>query len=229
MTVPHHVAIVMDGNRRWAKERGLPAKAGHTEGGENLERVVSAAAKAGVKVLTAYTFSTENWKRAPWEVKALMELLIHFLTTKSENMVKEGVRLCSIGDVSRLPKAVREALERAKEITKEGKNIDLVLALSYGARDEIVRAASALAADHKEDKVKAIDEALFSNYLDTASWPDPDLLIRTSGELRLSNFLLWQISYAEIYITKAFWPDFGPEQFLIALDDYQKRDRRKGK
>lgn len=228
---PTHIAIIMDGNRRWAKRRGLPAVAGHWRGAEILTRIVRAAADLGVKVLTVYSFSTENWSRSQEEIDALMHLIKSYLKRQLPFMLKEGVRLDTIGDISRLPPTVQEVLQATKEATKQGNKIDLVLALNYGGRDEIRRATLAVLEDLQKGKIDKNDfsETLFSQYLDTAKWGDPQLLIRTSGEKRLSNFLLWQISYSEVYLTDVLWPDFSKKELMRAILEYQSRELRLGK
>jgi undecaprenyl diphosphate synthase len=227
---PHHVAIIMDGNRRWAKNRGLPTAAGHWQGAEALSNIVGVAASMGIKVLTVYAFSTENWSRTLEEVDSLMELLRIYLARQKNEMVKEGVRLGVIGDVARLPAHVREIVDDVKQATADCNRIDLVLALNYGARDDIRRAVVAVVDDCLKGKIQKqeITENLISNYLDTADWGDPELLIRTSGESRLSNFLLWQISYTELYITDVLWPDFNETHLKSATLKFQKRMRRIG-
>ena len=220
----------MDGNRRYAKRERLAIKKGHEMGAENLDEILREAQSQGVKTLTLYTFSTENWNRSALEVKALLALLERFLRDKRTQLVNDGVRLKAIGAIEAFPAGVKKELYATIEATAQCQGIDLVLALNYGARDEIVRAAKRLVSDAKEGKVaiEEISESLFSHYLDTAPWPDPDLFIRTSGEMRLSNFLLWQMSYTELYMTKTLWPEFGPAEFKAALEDYAKRERRRG-
>lgn len=228
--IPEHVAIMMDGNRRWAKSRFLPAVMGHWKGSENVSNIVKTASDLGVKVLTLYSFSTENWSRSPEEISGLMSLICTFLGKEKARMVEEGVRLNTIGDLSPFPDEVKAALHECKQATQQCCKIDLVLALNYGSRNEITRAALAMAEDLASGKLakKDFTEEALSSYLDTAKWKDPDLLIRTSGETRLSNFLLWQISYAEIYITKTLWPDFSEKDLVEAMIDYQGRHRRLG-
>jgi len=228
--VPRHVAIIMDGNRRWAKRYCMPAVVGHWKGAETLTKIVESASNLGIKVLTVFAFSTENWTRPLEEVDGLMELFKMYLIGQRNRMVDEGVRLDVIGNLSKLPLDVRHVLEETKKMTAKGSKIDLVLAINYGARDDIRRAAIALIEECEKGKLRKeeISEQVFSRYLDTAKWGDPDLLIRTSGEKRLSNFLLWQISYAEVYITEVLWPDFTEEELLNAIMEYQRRDRRSG-
>ena len=227
---PKHVAIMMDGNRRWAKKNKLPVFWGHKEGAQTLIKIVRAASKMGVKILTVYAFSTENWTRSKAEVGVLMNLLHFYLMNQKKTMIEEGVRLDTIGDIAKLPKRLQNVLAATKEATKEGKEIDLVLALNYGGRDEIVRSCTRICEDVKKNilSIKAIDEETFANYLDTHFIPDPDLVIRTSGEKRISNFLLWQISYSELVFTDVLWPDFKEEDLKNAIIQYQKRERRLG-
>ncbi|HSW73433.1 MAG TPA: isoprenyl transferase [Chlamydiales bacterium] len=228
--IPEHIAIMMDGNRRWAKRKGLPILHGHYQGAETLDRIVTAAIDLGIKTLTVYAFSTENWSRALNEVKGLMSLLKVYLLTKREKMKREGVQLDTIGDLSRLPKRVNEILDKTKEITKEGNKLRLVLALNYGARSEITRAFTRMLDDYQNKKFtkEKIDEEMIGRYLDTQGRKDPELLIRPSGEIRVSNFLLWQISYSEIHFTDVLWPDFTKSDLIKAIADYQKREKRLG-
>jgi len=228
--LPRHVAIIMDGNRRWARQKGYLPVVGHWRGAETLMKITEIAASLGIKVLTVYAFSTENWKRSIEEVNDLMQLLKNYLLMQKDLMLKEGVRLQTIGDLSYFPEELKVIIEKVKKETEKGEKINLVLALNYGARDEICRAARTIFEDIEKGLVKKEDvsEQLFSRYLDTAPWGDPDLLIRTSGELRVSNFLLWQISYAEVYVTETLWPDFQESDFLAALLNYQNRERRQG-
>ena len=228
--IPSDIAIIMDGNRRWAKERGLPLMMGHWEGAEVLMEVVRAASELGVKALTVYSFSTENWSRSIEEIDALMNIFEVYLTHKKDQMVKDGVRINMIGDIERLPMQIQDAFKVAKEATKNCDTIDLVLALNYGGRDEIRRAVTKILALHQKTPLgpEDITEDLIARHLDTHPWGDPDLMIRTSGELRISNFLLWQLSYAEIYIAKKLWPDFSPRDLFDAIVAYQERTRRLG-
>lgn len=228
--IPRHVAIMMDGNRRWAKLRGLPNIVGHWQGADSLTKIVKAASELGIEVLTVWALSTENWSRPADEIDGLMHLFKVYLQKQKHKMVEEGVKFDTIGDLSRLPQSVREELEETKKATRGGKKIDLVLAINYGGRDDIRRATQAIVTDCLEGKLlkENLSEAVISGYLDTAKWRDPDLIIRTSGELRLSNFLLWQLSYAEIYITDVLWPDFNEKELLKAVLTYQQRERRLG-
>ena len=228
--IPQHVAIIMDGNGRWARRRGLPKIAGHRAGAKSVDEITKAAAEAGVRVLTLYAFSTENWKRPKAEVGALFKLLEDYLVKEIARLKKNNIRLSVIGDLKDLAQSTREKLAEAIESTKDNTGMVLNIALNYGSRSEIVAAARAIATDVKRGMIKDddIDEGLFSRYLYTRDLPDPDLLIRTSGESRVSNFLLWQISYAEIYITDKLWPDFRKGDFIKAICEYQKRERRFG-
>lgn len=227
---PRHVALIMDGNRRWAEKWGLPIKVGHWKGAQNLMKIVKAAVDLEVEVLTVFTFSTENWSRSPQEISAILELLKETILEKKKEMVANGIRLRTIGDLSKFPEDIQEVLAKSIEETAKGESIELVLALNYGARDEVRRAIASIAEDYKNGLVQKeeITESLINNYLDTAPFGDPDLLIRTSGELRLSNFLLWQISYSEVYITDVLWPDFSKRDFVAAITEFQKRTRRLG-
>ncbi|MBI3236949.1 MAG: di-trans,poly-cis-decaprenylcistransferase [Chlamydiales bacterium] len=228
--VPSHVAIIMDGNRRWAVLRGLPPMMGHWKGAETLTDIVRAASDLGIKVLTVFAFSTENWGRSKKEVEALLFLFHRYLIKQKKMMIKEGVRLGSIGDMQKFPPSLIKTLESTKEATSMGDKIELILALNYGGRDDIRRAVVSMVEDHKKNKLSLneITEEKISRYLDTSEWPDPDILIRTSGEKRQSNFLLWQLCYSEFYHTDVLWPDFGPLDLLLAVQEYQKREKRLG-
>lgn len=228
--IPKHVAFIPDGNRRWARANGLPAAKGHQKGADILMDIVKAAKALGIKVVTFYIFSTENWSRNPLEVKALLYLLNTYLKTNCSVMQSNGIRMQSIGDLSRFPSGVRKTIETTKEATSACEDIQMVLALNYGARDELRRAAQKLCEDciNKVIHSKEVTETLISRYLDTSGWDDPDLLVRTSGEQRLSNFLLWQTSYTEIYSTPVLWPDFNSQHLLEAILEFQKRERRLG-
>ena len=227
---PKHVAIIMDGNRRWAKKRGLPNIVGHRQGVKSIERVLDTAEKVGVKILTLYAFSTENWKRSKKEVNFLMKLIEHYLDTEYKRLMDNNIRLMTIGRVDRFTPSLRKKIEKVKEITKTNSGVILNLALNYGARDEIVDASRRIAEDVKSGKIEASDvsEKLFSKYLYTNALPDPDLLIRTGGEFRVSNFLLWQICYSELYVTNKFWPEFDEKDFEEAIHTYKGRVRRFG-
>jgi undecaprenyl diphosphate synthase len=220
----------MDGNGRWAQERGLPRIAGHEAGSKSIERCVQACLDTGVQYLTLYAFSSENWKRPALEVNALMLLLENFLNQKRDEMVREGIRLHHIGRIQELPSVCQRKLREVMEATASNTKLHFVLALSYSGRAEIVDAVKSLVRDTAAGTVSEADitPELIASRLNTAGMPDPDLLIRTSGEMRISNFLLWQLSYTEIHVTKKFWPDFQREDFLAALEDYAGRSRRFG-
>ncbi len=230
LTAPEHIAIIMDGNGRWAKQRGLPRIAGHRAGAESVRRTVEACKNLGVKYLTLYAFSAENWKRPESEVKALMQLLERFLKEKTKEMMKQNVRLNAIGRTDMLPDKTRAQLDKAIATTANNTALTLNLALSYGSREEIVDATRAIAQKVAagEISIDTIDNSTISNHLYTADQPDPDLLIRTSGELRLSNFLLWQLSYSEIVILDKFWPDFAESDLYDAVTHFHSRQRRFG-
>ncbi len=231
LRIPEHVAIIMDGNGRWAKQRGLPRTDGHLQGQEALRATLRAAAELGISYLTVYAFSTENWSRPQEEVDALMELLVRAIHAETPELMKEGVRIRAIGDLSRLPKTAQQALAECIELTKDNQRTTLVLALSYSSRDELVRATRQLASDVQAGRLRPEDitEERLSATLDTADLPEPDLLIRTGGEERISNFLLWQIAYAELFFSSTYWPDFGKEALLEAIEAYSARERRFGK
>ena len=229
--IPKHVAIIMDGNGRWAKQKGEMRIFGHTNGVESVRESLTAAAEIGVKYLTLYAFSTENWNRPKEEVAALMDLLVKAIYDEVEELNEKGVRLETIGNTSILPVSCREALTKAKERTKNNDKITLILALSYSSRWEIAQAVKTMAEESISGKlnVETINEDLISSYLSTSNFPDPELLIRTSGENRVSNFLMWQLAYTELYFTETLWPDFKKEHFFKAIKDYQDRERRFGK
>ncbi|MFT5600157.1 MAG: undecaprenyl diphosphate synthase [Flavobacteriales bacterium] len=229
--IPRHVAIIMDGNGRWAKQQGEHRVFGHTKGVESVREALSAAGDIGVEFLTLYAFSTENWNRPKEEVDALMDLLVRTIFAEVDSLNENGVRLEVIGDIASLPESCHEALYSTIKQTKVNKKITLVLALSYSSRWEITEAMNKIAIDLVQKNIDAneINEALISSYLNTANYPDPELLIRTSGECRISNFLLWQLAYTELYFTETLWPDFRKEHFYEALYDYQQRERRFGK
>ncbi|MEO0414374.1 MAG: isoprenyl transferase [Verrucomicrobiota bacterium] len=228
--IPEHIAIIMDGNGRWANEQGLPRKEGHKAGAESVDATLKACGDLGVRYLTLYAFSSENWKRPKDEIDALMSLLVHFLKEKTRTMMENNIRLNVIGQIDKLPFASRTALKSTVELTKNNNSLDLIVALSYGSREEIVAATQSLMKKAKSGEIdpKDLDEETFSQHLFTANFPDPELLIRTSGELRLSNFLLWQISYSEIYITDTYWPEFRRPHLEKAIEHYQNRHRRFG-
>ncbi len=221
----------MDGNGRWAKSRGLPRKAGHRAGAETVREVSDACLELGIQYLTLYAFSSENWNRPQNEIDALMKLLEQFLKSKSKEFAKKNVRLQTIGRTHLLPESCRAELNRVIEETKNNTALTLILALSYGSREEITDATKAIAEKVQNGQItpSEINNQTLSNHLDSAPFPDPDLLIRTSGELRLSNFLLWQLSYAEFYITQKNWPDFGKKDFREAIENYARRQRRFGR
>ena len=229
--VPQHIAIIMDGNGRWAKKRGMPRVLGHHSGVKSVREVTEAAAEVGVKYLTLYAFSTENWNRPPAEVTALMSLLVETIKGEIRDLNKNGVRLTAIGALDALPASTYKTLMEGIESTQNNTRITLVLALNYSSRWEMVRAAQNLAKQVQAGTLDpdAIDETLFESTLTTHGLPDPDLMIRTSGEARLSNFLLYQSAYSELYFTHVFWPDFGKKELYEAILDYQSRERRFGK
>jgi len=229
--LPVHVAIIMDGNGRWAKERGYSRIFGHKTGVESVRVVTEAAAEVEIKYLTLYAFSTENWGRPQSEVDALMELLIETIEKETPELNKNNIRLMAIGDLKRLPVKLEEKLQRCIDSTSANSGLTLVLALSYSSRWEILNAVKNITYDIKSGKINEdeVNEELFSEYLTTRFIPDPDLMIRTSGEQRISNFLLWQLAYSELYFTKTHWPDFKKENFFEAICDFQQRDRRFGK
>jgi len=229
--IPTHVAIVMDGNGRWAKTRRKPRLYGHKVGADSVREVVETSAEIGIKYLTLYAFSSENWNRPESEVSGLMNILKSYLVSELDKMEKNRIRLRCIGNTGRLPGGVRKILEESIERTARFDRLTLNLALSYGARDEICMAVRTIAEQCREGSldIEKIDHQTISNRLYTSGQPDPDLLIRTGGEARLSNFLLWQASYAEIYFTDIMWPDFRREVFIQAIQDYQRRERRFGK
>lgn len=229
--IPEHIAVIMDGNGRWAQQHRVPRAKGHEQGGQTVQRVIDLCRERGVKWLTLYAFSTENWGRSKLEVTALMRMLVKYLYERLPEMMEKNVRLHAIGELYMLPKKAQEALKDVMEKTKGNTGLNTVLALSYGSRQEITAAARTLAQEVKEGKLDPADitPELLSSRLYTAGMPDPDLLIRTSGEMRISNYLLWQISYAEIHVTDTLWPDFGRADFDAALTDYAARNRRYGK
>lgn len=229
--IPSHIAIIMDGNGRWAKDRGLDRAHGHQEGVVAVRKVVEAAIQVGVKFLTMYAFSTENWKRPNDEVDALMELMVYAIVKETPDLIKQGVRLLTIGDYDRLPTNTKIALDECIEQTKNGTAITLILALSYSSKWEISQAVKNITHDIQTKKlaIDDVNEYTLSDYLATKGIPDPDLLIRTGGEKRISNFLLWQLAYSELYFTETYWPDFRQEHLLKAISDFQCRERRFGK
>lgn len=228
--LPQHVAIIMDGNGRWAKQRGLPRVEGHRNGVESVRAIVRACGEVGVKYLTLYAFSVENWNRPKDEVDTLMKYLSRFLKNEIGELNKNNVRLEAIGQIYRLPEFCQEQLEKTKAALAKNNGLTLILALSYGARQEIIEGVRKIAAEAKAGKIDPaeINEQVISQHLYTRNYPDPDLLVRTSGEMRVSNFLLWQISYAELVVTQTLWPDFRKAQFFEALEEYARRHRRFG-
>ena len=229
--LPFHIAIIMDGNGRWAQNKRKPRLFGHKAGAESVQKIVEVSREIGIRYLTLYAFSSENWGRPEKEVSGLMSILKHYLESELPNMQKNGIRLVSIGDQDRLPAGVRKSLQAVIKATENNSKLTLNLALSYGGRNEIVRAVKKISqkcVDGELD-VSAICDDAVSSSLDTHGMPDPDLLIRTGGEARLSNFLLWQLSYAEIYFTNTMWPDFRRNVFLKAIEDFQQRQRRFGR
>jgi undecaprenyl diphosphate synthase len=229
-SLPQHVAIIMDGNGRWAKQRSLPRIEGHRQGAESARTIIRTSGELGIKYLTLYAFSAENWNRPKDEVEALMKYLIHYLKTETPELNKNNVRLEVIGQIYRLPENVQEHLKKSITTLSKNSGLTLVMALSYGSRIEIVDAVRGIAEKVKRGKLDPADinEQVFAQHLYTRNIPDPDLLIRTSGEMRVSNFLLWQISYAELVITPTLWPDFRKPQFFAALEEYARRHRRFG-
>jgi len=229
--IPTHIAIIMDGNGRWARKRFLSRIKGHEKGAETVRMIVRTCREIGVSMLTLFAFSTENWQRPRTEINALMHLLKRFLNSELDEMMQNGVRLKAIGQTERLPKDVRSVLEHDMRMTAQNGGMQLNLALSYGARAEIIRMVQQVAADVKDGVLSpdAISDEAIQSRLYTADMPDPDLLIRTSGEMRISNFLLWQIAYTELAVTRTLWPDFTQEEFIAILKDYQSRKRRFGR
>jgi undecaprenyl diphosphate synthase len=229
--LPQHVAVIMDGNGRWAERRGLTRLHGHRAGKQSVRAIVEATRRLGIPYLTLYAFSTENWQRPPREVDGLMSLLRRYLASELDKMMKNEIRLLAIGNLRRLPPAVREALRSTIEATRENTKMTVVLAVSYSGREEIADAMWRIARRVQKGEVapSAITPELVNAHLSTAGIPDPDLLIRTSGEMRVSNFYLWQIAYSELYVTEALWPDFREREYLEALDYFQRRQRRFGR
>jgi len=231
MKIPQHIGVIMDGNGRWAKNRGQPRVMGHRKGTEATHNIVEACGEIGVKYLTIYVFSFENWGRPETEVRFLMELLVEMIHKEIAELNKKNVKLHAIGDLSKLPPKTYDELMRGIEDTSSNTGLNLILAISYGGRNEIINAAKTLAQDaiKKPSLISDINEELFKKYLYTAPFPDPELIIRTGGEMRISNFLLWQIAYAELYITDTLWPDFDKNCLLAAIEDFNSRERRFGK
>lgn len=229
MRVPNHIAIILDGNGRWAKKRGMPRSYGHVKGCENLEDICEVAKELGVKYLTVYAFSTENWKRSKEEVDGLMKLFRNYLKKCIKISQKNNMRVKVIGDVSAFDPDIQESIVKLENFSKDFTELHFQIALNYGSRDEITRAVNRMLEDQKAGKLETpVEEETISNYLDTAGIPDPDLMIRTSGELRLSNYLLWQLAYTEFYFTDVPWPDFKRDELVKAIEKYNERDRRYG-
>lgn len=229
MRVPNHIAIILDGNGRWAKKRGMPRSFGHVKGCENLEDICEVAKELGVKYLTVYAFSTENWKRSKEEVDGLMKLFRNYLKKCIKISQKNNMRVKVIGDITAFDSDIQESIEKLEDFSKDFTDLHFQIALNYGSRDEITRAVNRMLEDQKAGKLETpVSEDTISDYLDTAGLPDPDLMIRTSGELRLSNFLLWQLAYSEFYFTDVPWPDFKKEELVKAIEKYNERDRRYG-
>ena len=231
MSVPQHVAIILDGNGRWAKSKGMPRTYGHTVGAKNVETICRAAHDMGIKYLTFYAFSTENWNRPDDEVTALMNLLSNYLSTCKRTAKKNNMRVRVIGDISRLAPKFQAQIKEIEEYSKDFTGLNMTIAINYGSRDEIRRAVKSIAAEAACGKISPEDvtEELISSKLDTSDIPDPDLMIRTSGEQRLSNYLLWQLAYSEFYFTDTPWPAFSPEDLKLAVENYENRNRRFGK
>ncbi|MFP3155112.1 isoprenyl transferase [Lachnospiraceae bacterium ZAX-1] len=230
MKVPKHIAIILDGNGRWAENRGMPRNYGHTQGAKNVEVICKEAWNLGVKYLTVYAFSTENWNRPQSEVAALMKLLRNYMKTCVKTANKNHMKVRVIGDISKLEEDIQKSIQNLEESSKGNDGLNFQIAINYGSRDEMLRGMKRLLLDYSEHKFKIdqIDEPLFASYLDTQDIPDPDLLIRTSGEKRISNYLLWQAAYSELYFTEVHWPDFSKEELVKAIADYNNRDRRYG-
>lgn len=229
MRVPNHIAIILDGNGRWAKKRGMPRSFGHVKGCENLEDICEVAKELGVKYLTVYAFSTENWKRSKEEVDGLMKLFRNYLKKCIKISQKNNMRVKVIGDITAFDSDIQESIEKLEDFSKDFTDLHFQIALNYGSRDEITRVVNRMLEDQKAGKLETpVSEDTISGYLDTAGLPDPDLMIRTSGELRLSNYLLWQLAYSEFYFTDVPWPDFKKEELVKAIEKYNERDRRYG-
>ena len=231
MNVPQHIAIILDGNGRWAKAKGMPRNYGHAEGSKNVEKICEEAWRMGIKYLTVYAFSTENWSRPENEVAALMKLLRNYMKTCLKTAAKNDMKIRVIGDIEPLDDDIKSRIRELEAATTDNGGLNFTIALNYGSRDELTRAAQKMAKDCAEGKIKAeeIDESVFETYLDTHGIPDPDMMIRTSGEQRLSNYLLWQLAYSEFYFTDVPWPDFTKEELVKAIEEYNHRHRRFGK
>ena len=230
MNIPQHVAIILDGNGRWAKAKGMPRNYGHAQGSKNVEKICEEAWRMGIKYLTVYAFSTENWNRPKEEVNALMKLLRNYMKTCLKTAAKNDMKVRVIGDITKLDEDIQKRILELEEATKNNGGLNFQIAINYGSRDEITRAVRTLAEDVKEGKLmpEEMNEACIERYLDTHDIPDPDLLIRTSGEQRLSNYLLWQLAYTEFYFTDVPWPDFSKQELEKAIEQYNRRDRRYG-
>lgn len=230
MKIPQHIAIILDGNGRWAQNHGMPRNLGHTQGAKNVEKICREAWNLGVKYLTVYAFSTENWNRPAGEVDALMKLLRNYMKNCVKTAEKNHMRVRVIGDTSKLDADIQESICKLEESSKNQDGLNFQIAINYGSRDEMLRGMKKMLKDYKEEKfsLDELDEQKFESYLDTAEIPSPDLMIRTSGEQRISNYLLWQLAYAELYFTDVPWPDFTKEELVKAIEDYNSRDRRFG-
>lgn len=230
LKIPEHVAIIMDGNGRWAKKRFMPRSYGHVQGSKVVEKTIRAASDLGIKYLTVYAFSTENWKRSEEEVGTLMNLLNKYLQDCIKKCNKNNMKVKVIGEKSRLSKELQDRIEQLEEVSKNNDGIQFTMALNYGGRDEMIRAMKKMAVDVKNGELseEEITEEKFESYLDTAGMPDPDLMIRTSGEERISNFMMWQLAYTELYFTKVLWPDFNKDELIKAIEYFNGRDRRFG-
>ena len=231
MNVPQHIAIILDGNGRWAKAKGMPRNYGHAQGSKNVEKICEEAWRMGIKYLTVYAFSTENWSRPENEVAALMKLLRNYMKTCLKTAAKNDMKIRVIGDIEPLDDDIKSRIRELEAATTDNGGLNFTIALNYGSRDELTRAAQKMAKDCAEGKIKAeeIDESVFETYLGTHGIPDPDMMIRTSGEQRLSNYLLWQLAYSEFYFTDVPWPDFTKEELVKAIEEYNHRHRRFGK
>ena len=231
MNVPQHIAIILDGNGRWAKAKGMPRNYGHAQGSKNVEKICEEAWRMGIKYLTVYAFSTENWSRPENEVAALMKLLRNYMKTCLKTAAKNDMKIRVIGDIEPLDDDIKSRIRELEAATTDNGGLNFTIALNYGSRDELTRAAQKMAKDCAEGKIKAeeIDESVFETYLDTHGIPDPDMMIRTSGEQSLSNYLLWQLAYSEFYFTDVPWPDFTKEELVKAIEEYNHRHRRFGK
>ena len=230
MNVPQHIAIILDGNGRWAKAKGMPRNYGHAQGSKNVEKICEEAWRMGIKYLTVYAFSTENWSRPENEVAALMKLLRNYMKTCLKTAAKNDMKIRVIGDIEPLDDDIKSRIRELEAATTDNGGLNFTIALNYGSRDELTRAAQKMAKDCAEGKIKAeeIDESVFETYLDTHGIPDPDMMIRTSGEQRLSNYLLWQLAYSEFYFTDVPWPDFTKEELVKAIEEFNRRHRRFG-